>query len=91
MPAPVVRVHHGTIAEAAVLFGICARCDTANGRLPASTRQKRLNAAARLAASDEDGRYYTVRFGDPGAAKLAAHMLASKIAAVDAADALGWK
>lgn len=90
MPCRPVRIDHGTIDNIAVLVGLCARCEQSMARLPAGTRQKRMNAAARLAASDTTGRYYTARFPDAGAALLAAHMLAHPTMAADIAAALGW-
>ncbi|HHW65765.1 MAG TPA: hypothetical protein GX403_17790 [Rhodocyclaceae bacterium] len=53
--------------------------------------QKRLNAAASLAARDETGRFWTARFPDAGAARLAAHMLGHPDTAPDTAVALGWR
>lgn len=76
MPAPLAVVHPGELA---------------NRRLPAGTRQKRLNAAAWLAASDTSGRFWTARFSDLDTAMLAAGMLAHPTTADDTAAALGWK
>ena len=91
MPAPLAVVHPGELDDTGVLIGFCARCELANRRLPAGTRQKRLNSAARLAAADTTGRYWTARFSDPGAATLAAHLLGHPTTAADTAAALGWK
>ena len=91
LPAPLAVVHPGEIHGIGVVFGLCRRCNQANDRLPAGTRQKRLNAAARLAASDTSGRFWTARFSDPGAATLAAHMLGHPTTAADTAVALGWE
>lgn len=91
MPAPLAVVHPGELDDVGVLLGFCRRCNQANDRLPAGTRQKRMNAAARLAASDTSGRYWTARFPDHGAAVLAAHMLGHPATAADTAAALGWK
>jgi len=68
LPFVPVVAHHGTIDNIAVLCGLCARCEHSMARLPTGTRQKRMNAAATLAASDTSGRYYTARFPDHGAA-----------------------
>ncbi|AVR89528.1 hypothetical protein [Thauera aromatica] len=73
-----------------MLFGVCTRCDQANARLPAGPRQKRLNAAGALAASDTTGRYWSARFPAVGAAHLAAHLLGNPTTGRDAAKALGW-
>ena len=91
MAAPLAVVHPGELDDVGVLLGFCRRCNQANDRLPAGTRQKRMNAAARLAASDTTGRYWTARFSDPGAATLAAHLLGHPTTADDTAAALGWK
>jgi deferrochelatase/peroxidase EfeB len=91
MPAALSAVHPGALDDVGVLIGLCRRCNQANDRLPAGTRQKRLNAAARLAASDTSGRYWTARLLDPGAATLAAHMLGHPETAHDVAAALGWE
>lgn len=91
MPAPLAVVHPGEIHGIGVLFGLCARCNQANDRLPAGTRQKRMNAAAALAARDTTGRYWTARFPDHSAAELAAHMLGHPDTAPEAATALGWR
>ena len=91
MPAPLVVVHPGELDDTGVLIGFCARCELANRRLPAGTRQKRLNAAARLAASDTSGRFWTARCSDPGAATLAAHLLGHPTTAADTAAVLGWR
>lgn len=90
MPATVAMVHPGEIHGIGVAFGLCARCARANSRLPTSTRQKRLNAAASLAAGDTTGRYWTARFTDAQAAVLAAHMLGNPDTAAETAAALGW-
>lgn len=86
-----MRVHYGTQCAIGVVFGVCARCDQANARLPAGPRQKRLNAAGALAVSDTTARYWTARFPDVGAAQLAAHLVANAGTATDAAAALGWR
>ena len=91
MPAPVAVVHPGELDDTGVLLGFCARCELANRRLPAGTRQKRLNAAARLAASHTTGRYWTDRFPDHGAALLAAHMIGHPGTAIDTLEAIGWR
>ena len=91
MPAALSAVHPGALDDVGVLIGLCGRCELANRRLPAGTRQKRLNAAARLAASDTAGRYWTARFPDHGAALLAAHMLGHPETVHDVAVALGWR
>lgn len=91
MPAALAVVHPGELDDTGVLIGFCRRCNQANDRLPAGTRQKRMNAAARLAASDTTGRYWTARFSDPGAATLAAHLLGHPTTAADTAVALGWE
>jgi|GEM_PF-2096175 len=83
-PASVTTLHPGEI------HGIGVRCDLAHKRLPHGTTQKRLNAAARLAASDISGRYWTARFPDQDAAALAARMLGNPTTGRDAARALGW-
>lgn len=90
-PAPLAAVHPGELDDLGVLIGLCARCELANCRLPAGTRQKRLNAAALLAASDTSARFWTARFPDHGAALVAAHMLGHPETAADTAAALGWK
>lgn len=91
MPAPLAVVHPGEVDGVGVLIGLCARCAASNARLPPGTRQKRLNAAARLAASDTSGRYWTARFPDHGAAELAAHMLGHPKHADEVARAIGWQ
>lgn len=91
LPAALAVVHPGQLDDLGVLVGLCRRCNQANDRLPAGTRQKRLNAAARLAASDTSGRYWTARFPNHGAAELAAHMLGHPDTAADIAVALGWE
>lgn len=91
MPAPLAVVHPGEIHGIGVAFGLCARCELANRRLPAGTRQKRLNGAADLAARDTTGRYWTARFPDHSAAELAAHMLGHSDTASETAAALGWR
>lgn len=91
MPAPPAVVQPGEIHGVGVAFGLCARCEQANRRLPAGTRQKRLNAAAELAARDTSGRFWTARFPDHGTAILAAHMLGHPDTAPETAAALGWK
>lgn len=91
MPAEVATLHPGAIHGIGVIFGLCARCARANSRLPTSTRQKRLNAAASLAAGDTTGRYWAARFTDAQAARLAAHMLGHPDTAPDTAAALGWR
>lgn len=90
MPATVAMVHPGEIHGIGVAFGLCARCEQANRRLPAGTRQKRLNSAADLAARDTSGRFWTARFPDHSAAALAAHMLGHPDTAPKTAAALGW-
>lgn len=90
MPAKLECVHHGTVDGMAVLLGLCRGCSESNRRLPAGTRQKRLNAAAALAASDSSGRYYAATFDEPGAAALAAHMIGHPTMAGDTIAALGW-
>jgi len=90
MPAPVTMLHPGEIHGIGVLFGVCVRCDLAHKRLPHGTTQKRLNAAARLAASDISGRYWTARFPDQDVAALAARMIGNAATGRDAARALGW-
>ena len=90
MPAELATLHPGAIHGIGVIFGLCARCARANSRLPTSTRQKRLNAAASLAAGDTTGRYWTARFPDAGAARLAAHMLGNPDTKAETAAALGW-
>lgn len=91
MPAEVATLHPGEIHGIGVIFGLCARCARANSRLPTSTRQKRLNAAASLAAGDTTGRYWAARFTDAQAAVLAAHMLGNPDTAAETAAALGWR
>lgn len=91
MPARPAVVHPGEIHNIGVLFGLCARCELANRRLPAGPRQKRLNAAAELAARDTTGRFWTARFPDHSAAELAAHMLGHPNTAPETAAALGWR
>lgn len=87
MPAPPAVVHPGEIHGIGVALGLCARCELANRRLPAGTRQKRLNAAAALAARDTTGRYWTARFPDHSAAALAAGMIANPGTAAETAAA----
>lgn len=77
MPGALAGVHSGAFDGLPVLFGLCLRCSDANRRLPAGTRQKRLNAAATLAASDTSGRFWTARFPDNDAARLAAALIAN--------------
>lgn len=91
MPAQLAVVHPGEVDGVGVLIGLCARCAASNARLPPSTRQKRLNAAAERAARDTSGDYYTARFPDPGAAVLTAHLLGHPGTAADTGAALGWK
>lgn len=90
LPAPLVSVQFGAIDGVHVVFGLCSRCERANARLPAGTRQKRLNAAGALAARDTSGRFYVARYSDPGAAQLTAHLLGNPATAHDTAAALGW-
>ncbi|MBS0554827.1 MAG: hypothetical protein JSS47_20245 [Proteobacteria bacterium] len=49
-----------------------------------------MNAAATLAATDTTGRYWTARFPDSGAARLAAALIAYHETTADMLDALGW-
>lgn len=91
MPAPLAALHPGDIRGVGVLIGLCARCNQAHDRLPHGTTQKRLNAAARLAAADTTRTFWTARFPDAAAAKLAAHMLGHHDTALKAAAALGWR
>ena len=91
MPAPVAEVCPGEIDALGVLIGICPRCIQAHRRLPHGTVQKRLNAAAALAARDTSGRFWTARFPDAAAARLAAHMLGYPGTRHDALDAIGWQ
>lgn len=90
MPGSPAAVHFAQVDGLAVIFGICRRCSRANARLPASTRQKRLNVAAKLAATDTTDRFYTARFPDQGAAQLAAGMLSATTTTEDTLEALGW-
>lgn len=90
MPAPLAVALHGEIDGIGVCLGVCNRCHQANGRLPRGTVQKRLNAAAALAAGDTTARFWTARFPDHGAARLAAHMLGHPDTAPETAAALGW-
>lgn len=91
MPGPLAKVQPGALDGLGVLIGICPRCVQAHRRLPAGTVTKRINAAASLAAGDTTGRYWTARFPDAGAARLAAHMLGHPDTAPDTAAALGWR
>ena len=91
MPAQLAVVHPGELEGMGVLMGFCRRCNQANDRLPAGTRQKRMNAAAALAARDTTGRFWTARLQDLDAAALAAHMLGHPAYAAYTAAALGWK
>lgn len=91
MPAPVAALHPGEIHNIGVLLGLCARCARSNDRLPHGTAQKRLNAAASLAAGDTTGRYWTARFPDHGAAVLAAHLIGCASTRHDALEAIGWR
>lgn len=91
MPAPLAVVHPGELDDMGVLIGVCARCELANRRLHAGTRQKRLNSAAALAARDTSARFWTARLPDAGAAQLTAHLLAHPAHAAAAAAAIGWK
>ena len=91
MPGPLAEVCPGEIDDIGVLIGLCRRCVQAHRRLPHGTTQKRLNAAASLAARDETGRFWSARFPDAGAARLAAHMLGHPDTAPDTAAALGWR
>lgn len=90
IPGPLSGIHHGHYDGLPVLFGLCLRCTRSNARLPTATRQKRLNAAATLAATDTTGRYWTARFPDSGAARLAAALIAYHETTADMLDALGW-
>lgn len=90
MPGPLAKVQPGELDGLGVLIGICPRCVQAHRRLPAGTVQKRINAAASLAARDDTRRYWTARFPDAGAAVLAAHMLGNPDTAAETAAALGW-
>lgn len=91
MPAPAATLHPGEIHDIGVLIGLCARCARANDRLPHGTAQKRLNAAASLAAGDTSQRYWTARFPDHGAAVLAAHLIGNPETATDTLEAIGWR
>lgn len=91
MPAPFAGVYSSEIHGIGVIFCLCARCELANLRLPAGTRQKRLNSAADLAARDTSGRFWSARFPDLGAADLAARMLGHPDTAPETVAALGWK
>lgn len=91
MPAPLAVAHYGEIHGIGVCVGVCNRCHQANRRLPCGTVQKRLNAAAALAARDTSGRFWTARFPDAGAARLAAGLLGHPDTAQDIAAALGWR
>ncbi len=91
MPGAVALLHPGEIHNIGVLLGLCARCERSNGRLPRGTVQKRLNAAASLAAGDTSQRYWTARFSDHGAAVLAAHLIGCASTRRDALEAIGWQ
>jgi hypothetical protein len=91
MPGPLAEVHPGETLDMGVLLGLCPRCVQAHRRLPAGTVQKRLNAAAGLAARDDTRRYWTARFPDAGAARLAAGMLGRPESVADMLAALGWR
>ena len=91
MPAPLAAVYPGEVDGLGVVVGVCPRCEVANRRLPAGTRQKRLNSAAALAARDTSARFWTARLPDAGAAQLTAHLLAHPAHAAAAADAIGWR
>lgn len=91
MPAKPATLHHGEIHDIGVLFGLCARCDQAHRRLPHGVFIKRLNACADLAAGDTSGRYWTARFPNSGAARLAAAMIGNPETAADMLETLGWK
>lgn len=91
MPGTLADIRHGRFEDQPVVFGVCLRCTRANAKLPPGTRQKRLNAAAALAATDTTACYWTARFSDPDTAALAAAMLKAPITAAETADALGWK
>lgn len=91
MPAPLAALHPGEVDGVGVLIGLCARCDQAHRRLPYGTWQRRLNAAARLAAADTSGRYWTARLPDHGAAVVAAHLIGNPGTASGTLAALGWQ
>lgn len=91
MPAPLAALHPGEIRGVGVLIGLCARCNQAHDRLPHGTTQKRLNAAARLAAADTTRTFWTARFPDADAAELAARLLGNAVTAPDTLTALGWQ
>ena len=91
MPSPLGVAMHGEIDGIGVCLGVCNRCHQANGLLPRGTVQKRLNAAAALAARDTTARYWTARFPDAGAARLAAGMLGRPETSNDIAGLLGWR
>ena len=90
MPGGLAVVHPGEFDDIGVLIGLCARCARSNDRLPHGTAQKRLNAAASLAAGDTSQRYWTARFSDHGAAVLAAHLIGCESTRHDALEAIGW-
>ena len=90
LPAPLANIHHGQIADLHVVFGLCPRCTRSNDRLPPGPRQKRLNACARLAATDQAGSYYILRLPDAGAAQLVAHLLVTPATAEETARGIGW-
>lgn len=90
MPGPLAEVCPGEIHDIGVIVGLCPRCVQAHRRLPHGTTQKRFNAAAELAARDETGRFWTARFPDAGAARLAAHMIGCESTRHDALEAIGW-
>lgn len=90
MPGAPAGIHCGEFGGIGLLVGMCARCEAAHRRLPASTVRRRMNAAGVLAAGDVTGRYYVARFRDLGTAQLAVGLLNTAHAA-EVADILGWR
>lgn len=90
-PGPLAEVCPGELDGLGVLVGLCPRCVQAHRRLPHGTVAKRLNAAASLAAGDDTRRYWTARFPDAGAARLAAGLLGRAETVADTLAALGWR
>jgi hypothetical protein len=90
MPGTPSAIHCGEFGGLGLLVGMCARCEAAHRRLPASTVRRRMTAAGVLAAGDVTGRYYVARFCDPGAAQLAVGLLNTAHAG-EVANILGWR
>jgi hypothetical protein len=88
-PGTPIAVEHGAFNGAGLVLGICARCDTAQSRLPAGTARKRKTAAARRATADP-ARYWCAVFPDPGAAQLAAGLIGHPRLGSSAQRAVGW-